>query len=429
MSFDSVALPASDAIADTIAIRAEGLSKHYRVFERPLDRLKQLIVGQRRQYGRSFTALSDVSFSLPKGSVLGVVGNNGAGKSTLLQLICNTLTPSAGTLSVNGRVAALLELGAGFNPEFSGRENIFLNAAVLGLSSEEIKARFDSIVEFSGVGDFIDQPVKTYSSGMYVRLAFSIATSVEPDILVIDEALSVGDGAFARKSFDRIMALRDAGTTILFCSHAMYHIEAICDQALWLEGGRMRMLDKPEIVTKAYAAQLLPASDFSAAQVDTPVAAQPSLAGAGIARLLEIKVYADGQLGKQLRLTAGQSELRVLVRFQFDPALPMPSVAFGIETLSGISVTSGGTLFDGAEPQQQAEGLAEVSLVFPAIALMRGRYRLTIFLACERGIHVYDHALYCAEFEVIHDGAEQGFCFIPHAWNGQTALLVPSAKR
>lgn len=415
--------------SDTIAIHAEGLSKNYTIFERPLDRLKQLIVGNRRQYGKSFAALSDVSFSLPKGSVLGVVGNNGAGKSTLLQLICNTLTPSAGSLSVNGRVAALLELGAGFNPEFTGRENIFLNAAVLGLSSDEIKARFDSIVEFSGVGAFIDQPVKTYSSGMYVRLAFSIATSVEPDILVIDEALSVGDGAFARKSFDRIMALRDAGTTILFCSHAMYHIEAICDQALWLEGGRVRMLDKPEIVTKAYAAELIPANDLPAAIVEASPAANPSFAGTGTARLLDVKVYADGTPGKHLHLTAGQSELRVAVRFQFDPCLPMPTVAFGIETLSGISVTSGGTLFDGAAPQLQAEGLADVSLSFPAIALMRGRYRLTIFLACERGIHVYDHALYCAEIEVLHDGAEQGFCFIPHAWNDNPAILVPPEKQ
>ena len=187
------------------AIRAVGLGKTFAVYERPLDRLWQLLAGHRRQYGKRFPALADISFVLPKGQVLGLVGDNGAGKSTLLQLICKTLTPSTGQLEVHGRVAALLELGAGFNPDFSGRENIYLNAAVLGLTQSEIDQRYAGIVEFSGVADFIEQPVKTYSSGMYMRLAFSIATCVDPDILVIDEALSVGDGAFARKSFDRIM--------------------------------------------------------------------------------------------------------------------------------------------------------------------------------------------------------------------------------
>ena len=202
---------------DELAICAEGLSKVYSMYDRPIDRLKQRFMGGSKQYGRLFTALEGVSFSLPRGQVLGLIGNNGAGKSTLLQVVCGTLAPTAGSLTVNGRIAALLELGAGFNPEFSGRENIFLNAAVIGLSRDEIDARYDEIVDFSGIRDFIEQPVKTYSSGMYVRLAFSIATAVDPDILVIDEALSVGDGSFARKSFDRIMALRERGTTILFC--------------------------------------------------------------------------------------------------------------------------------------------------------------------------------------------------------------------
>ena len=202
-----------------IAIVAEQLGKHYRIYAQAIDRLKQFIWGHRRQYFREFNALTNASFSLKKGEVLGVIGQNGAGKSTLLQLIAGTLTPSQGTLQVNGRVAALLELGAGFNPEFTGAQNIKMYGMLMGLSEQEVEERFDEIVAFSGIEAFIDQPVKTYSSGMFVRLAFSIATSVDPDILIIDEALSVGDGAFARKSFDRIMSLREKGVTIIFCSH------------------------------------------------------------------------------------------------------------------------------------------------------------------------------------------------------------------
>jgi lipopolysaccharide transport system ATP-binding protein len=183
-------------------------------------------------------------------------GHNGAGKSTLLQILSGTLSPSTGDLQVNGRVAALLELGAGFNPEFTGRENLLLNGPLLGLSRAQLAERLQDIIDFSGIGDFIEQPVKTYSSGMFVRLAFSLATSVDPDILVIDEALSVGDGEFSRKSFDRILALRDAGTTILFCSHSMYQIESLCSRALWLDHGRARQFGRPAVVATAYQEHL-----------------------------------------------------------------------------------------------------------------------------------------------------------------------------
>ena len=404
-------------------IRAEGLGKTFAVYERPLDRLWQLLAGGRRQYGQRFSALSDVSFVLPRGKVLGLVGNNGAGKSTLLQLVCKTLTPSAGRLEVNGRVAALLELGAGFNPDFSGRENIYLNAAVLGLSQAEIVARYSSIVEFSGIEDFIEQPVKTYSSGMYVRLAFSIATCVDPDILVIDEALSVGDGGFARKSFDRIMELRATGTTILFCSHSMYHIEAICDQALWLERGRLKMLGAPGEVTRAYGAQLA-APEMTAKVTPGETSANLPPASTGQAQLLTVKASVDGVSGALLQLQAGASTLKVDVTFRCDPALPPPSVAFGLETISGSLVSSGSTLFDGVAPEIAADGLGQTSLVFPHLPLMRGKYRLTVFLACERSIHVYDHALYCAELEVTHGSIEQGVVFLPHAWDDASVVTV-----
>lgn len=410
--------------SEGIAIRAQHLGKTYQLYERPLDRLKQLLVGNLRSYARSFHALKDVSFELQRGEVLGLVGRNGAGKSTLLQLVCGTLTPSTGSVEVNGRIAALLELGAGFNPDFSGRENVFLNAAILGLARSEIENCFDEIVAFSGIGRFIDEPVKTYSSGMYVRLAFAIATSVEPDILVVDEALSVGDGEFARKSFDRIMQLKERGATILFCSHSMYHIEAICNQALWLDHGEMRMWDAPGRVTQAFnTALLLDADTHIAAGAapealpDSERAAAPSAsAPAGQARFARISARSDDMRGEHLCLRSGESTLRVRIEFSSDPTLPPPTLAFGIETSAGLSVTSAGSLYDGVTIARAPDGSATVELVLPKLPLMRGEYSMSLFLGCERMMHIYDHAPHCVRFEVMQPGIEQGLVFIERHW-------------
>ena len=247
--------PAGQALTkpSDLAVEMVDAGKRYELYDRPWDRLRQFFLGKSRPLYKELWALQGVSLALPKGQVLGVVGRNGAGKSTLLQLLCGTLLPSQGSVTTQGRIAALLELGAGFNPEFTGRDNIFLNAAILGLTRQEVLERFDDIVSFSGIEPFfIEQPVKTYSSGMYVRLAFAVATSVDPDILVVDEALSVGDGEFARKSFDRIMQFKDQGKTILFCSHSLYQVEAICSQAIWLDHGRVQMQASPKEVVAAY---------------------------------------------------------------------------------------------------------------------------------------------------------------------------------
>lgn len=404
-------------MSSDVVIRADGLGKTFTLYDRPVDRLLQGLWRGRRTYGRNFVALHDVSFELHRGEVLGIVGRNGAGKSTLLQMICGTLTPSSGSVAVNGRVAALLELGAGFNPDFTGRENVFMNAAILGLREKDIRARFDAIVDFSGVRSFIDQPVKTYSSGMFVRLAFAIATSVDPDILVIDEALSVGDGAFARKSFDRIMALKDQGATILFCSHSMYQIEAICTRALWLEAGVAKMLDVPDRVTKAYQATL----DTEPEHAEPTVQVQP-LAPVGSARLVSVSVAADGVVGRFLRLRAGVADLVVTVHFVADTTLPPPSVAFGLETLAGMPVSSGSTFLDGVSLVVDTHGAGCTCLRFLQLPLMRGNYRLSIFLGCERSIHTYDQAIYCAELQVTDDGPEQGVVFLPRLWNDQVRL-------
>jgi lipopolysaccharide transport system ATP-binding protein len=230
---------------DSDVIRVDRLSKCYQIYDHPHDRLKQFVAPKLRSllrrpplnYFREFWALRDVSFSVGRGETVGIIGRNGSGKSTLLQMICGTLMPTSGSVEVNGRVAALLELGAGFNPEFTGRENVFLNAMILGLSQEEVESRFDDIAAFADIGQFIEQPVKHYSSGMYARLAFAVAINVDPDILVVDEALAVGDEPFQRKCFARIDAIKNRGATILFVSHSGATITNLCDRAILLNAG------------------------------------------------------------------------------------------------------------------------------------------------------------------------------------------------
>lgn len=252
-----------------IAISVQGLSKCYHIYDNPRDRLKQFVMPRigrlysrnSRDYFREFWALRDVSFEVKRGEVVGIVGRNGSGKSTLLQLICGTLSPTIGSIRTYGRIAALLELGSGFNPEFTGRENVYLNAAVLGLDTAEIDRRFDAIAAFAEIGQFMDQPVKTYSSGMAVRLAFAVAINVDPEILVVDEALSVGDELFQRKCFARIEDIRAKGATILFVSHSGGTVIELCDRAVLLDSGEMLASGKPKDVIGRYQKLLYSSAD------------------------------------------------------------------------------------------------------------------------------------------------------------------------
>lgn len=234
------------------AIVVSQLNKKFQIYDKPRDRLLQMLSFGRKHYYREFPAVRDVSFTIEKGQTVGIVGRNGSGKSTLLQLICGTLNPSSGNITTYGRVAALLELGSGFNPEFSGRENVFMNAAVLGLTREETNARFEEIERFAEIGDFIDQPVKTYSSGMMVRLAFAVAINVDPQILIVDEALSVGDERFQRKCFARIEAIKSTGATILFVSHSGNTVIELCDRAILLDGGEKLAEGPPKFIVGQY---------------------------------------------------------------------------------------------------------------------------------------------------------------------------------
>lgn len=398
-------------------VSAENLGKTYHLFDRPADRLKQLLL-PRRQYYREFDAIANVSFELNKGEVLGLVGRNGAGKSTLLQLICGTLSPSRGSIRVTGRIAALLELGAGFNPEFTGRENIYLYASVLGLSQKEIDERYESIVAFSGIREFIDQPVKTYSSGMYVRLAFSIATSIEPDILIVDEALSVGDGAFARKSFDRIMALKEQGTTILFCSHTMFQIETLCSRALWLEGGRVRMDDAPAKVVVAYQSSL---AESEIEELDNKAALAVAPVAEGYARLQGVTVSCDGNRGRKLHAFSGKSKLSVHIDFISDPGMPAPTLAVTVHGLDGATLASTSTLLEGIDVVRNNNGAGWAEVSFEQLPLLKGTYNISAHILCERSLHLYETAAFAALVEVEQDHWEQGLFRIPRQWQAGEA--------
>lgn len=235
-----------------IAIKAKNLSKVYKIFDKPVDRLKEAINPFHKRYSKDFYALNNISFEIKKGDTVGIIGKNGAGKSTLLKIITGVLTPSSGNIQVNGRIASLLELGAGFNPEMTGIENIYMNGTIMGYSKEEMDKKLDSIISFADIGDFINQPVKMYSSGMFARLAFAVNAFIEPDILIVDEALAVGDIFFQNKCFKKFEDLRTKGVTILFVSHDLGSIKQLASKTLWLENGICKMFGETQSVCSNY---------------------------------------------------------------------------------------------------------------------------------------------------------------------------------
>lgn len=419
------------ALPAPVAVQVAGAGKTYRLYQRPADRLLQFLAPATKARFQDFVALEDVSFELRRGEVMGIIGVNGAGKSTLLQLVTGTITPSSGTVQTHGRIAAILELGSGFNPEFSGRENIYLNAATLGLSKAEIEERIDAIIDFAGIGAHINQPVKTYSSGMLVRLAFSIATSVDPDILIIDEALSVGDGAFRRRSFDRIMHIKERGTTILFCSHVLYHVETFCDRALWLHRGKVQKMGKVSEVLAPYQEFIdayekdVNTQPQAAAQQASPTAALPAApAGSfpvGSARINAVTIRLDGQEGADLRGKSLASRLEVEIDFSSDPSLPCPSAALVLSTENGKILASCLSHTQGVIFSRSATGAGVARIAIDRIPLNKGRYRVGAYLFCERGLHGYGMADPAAYIELEHGGHEPGSYLLNGTWKGDEA--------
>jgi lipopolysaccharide transport system ATP-binding protein len=403
------AAPAPGAAAGgEFAVRIDRVGKCYELYDRPQDRLKQTLFRGKRNFFHEFWALRDVSLTVPRGGTLGIIGRNGSGKSTLLQIICGTLAPTAGTVQTDGRVAALLELGAGFHPEFSGRENVYMNARILGLTKEQTDERFDRIAAFADIGSFIEQPVKTYSSGMYVRLAFAVIANVDADILVIDEALAVGDAFFTQKCMRFLRSFREKGT-VIFVSHDAAAVLSLCQRACWLDGGTLRQIGPAKTVNEAYLAELFgelnrqraqeapsspttvaegqaAASAVTATDASTigvaPVAPGESF-GEGGARILGVDLLDRTAGNKVTKLAEAGHTVTLRVHFRALEDLLQPIVGFYFKDRLGQNLFGQNTTCAyGDNPPPMRTGDDRIaSFTFEMPVLQQGQYTVTVAVA------------------------------------------------
>ncbi len=385
------------------AIEVKNIAKSYRLYQKPVDRLKELIL--RKACHQTFPSLQQVSFVLPQGGILGIVGDNGAGKSTLLKILAGILTPSAGEVKTHGRVAALLELGAGFHPEFTGRQNIHLNATLLGLSDAEIRQKEQAIIDFSELQQSIDRPVKTYSSGMYVRLAFSIATLVDPDILIIDEALSVGDAHFQKKCINRMMEYKNKGKTILFCSHSLYMVQQLCDSALWLEQGQVRMQGDVFPVVDAYMEWIRQREAMESEQPNDSHDLQP---------VWIKKIRICDAMGTEINQINTGDELYLNIEVDSHKTY-VGSIGVALHRSDQVSVFGASTLRDGLPACQFKTGF-KARLHLPFVPLLSGQYNFLVVLFDETGLHI--HQKQNSDFITVsnHSG-EVGLVSLQRTWH------------
>jgi ABC-type polysaccharide/polyol phosphate transport system ATPase subunit len=399
------------------AVRAVDVSKHYDVYRRPIDRVLEIFTRAPRH--QTFQALDRVSFDVHRGETVGIIGQNGAGKSTLLKLLCGVTRPGSGTFETHGTIASILELGTGFHPEFTGRDNAALNAAILGLSPAEIRARLPAILEFSELGTFLDRPVKTYSSGMYMRLAFSVAVNVDPDILVIDEALAVGDGHFQKKCIDKIREFQEAGKTILFCSHALYYISSICNRVLWLDQGKAMAFGPAPDVVHAYETFLLerdrelPGSEVPAVDASTPV------------RLREIVVCGSDGLPRD-RFARGE-DVHVRMRVEADdPRQPVHVIVGVHRAADDLQCFAVGTHADGVAPLSGRHEY-DITVRLLGLPLLRGDYSIIAFVGDEHAITVFDRRDVRPAFSMTGERFEIGLIEVAHRWELEPAEVAVSA--
>lgn len=386
------------------AISVTGVTKDYPVFRSPRERLMSLLKPGASQPNRVFRALDNVSLKVPRGETIGIIGRNGAGKSTLLQILCGTVSPSSGSVAIRGRFAALLELGAGFNPDFNGRENVYLNASLLGLSRVEIDERLEGIREFADIGDFFDRPVKTYSSGMYVRLAFAVAIHTEPDVLIIDEALSVGDIRFQMKCLERIEALRSRGATILFVSHSMEQIKRFCQTAVWMESGRVKLSGEASFVADRFRDHEIGAGEHAAMAVE-----QRSVAHGVPAFVQTVSISRE--------FMAPFEPLTVDVSYEIrDERVEGFLLGVAIKGMDGQHIFGPNTHLERVDiPKTQ--GSHCVSYHIPSMPLLSGTYRLDVGLFTDKGLVCLDYLSDIVRFTVSAPYFSEGVVYIPHEWH------------
>ncbi|NWA02616.1 ABC transporter ATP-binding protein [Pseudomonas gingeri] len=428
-------------MSSEFAVQVAGLGKCFHIYDRPQDRLWQMLSARKKQRYRELWAVKDVSLTIEKGETIGIIGRNGSGKSTLLQLICGTLGASSGTVTCNGRIAALLELGSGFNPDFTGRENVFLNGAILGLSRAEIAKRFDDIADFAGIGDFIDQPTRTYSSGMLMRLAFAVSVWVEPDILIVDEALAVGDASFQFKCLQRLEALTQRGTTLLFVSHDMSMVKRFCKRALYLRNGLVRANGPPEDVAELYLLDMRDEQRRWASGDTVIVSPKEHLANTGgIAfgtnegRILSACfINTEG-----LHSTFIHDEMiEVRIEALIHESITLPSISLTIQE-ARLLVIGGANL--ALEPQASREGWRKASITarFPS-RFAAGRYYITLKLMnghTEETAHLIEKQVALLTFDtLVANNAFLGLVDLgieplpPMAANSNASTPEPEAER
>ena len=408
------------------AIRVEGVGKLFRR-TMPGDRfrtLKSALVGGSLttdlKSDEAIAALREVDFTVDKGEAFGVIGGNGSGKSTLLKMVAGMLKPSAGRIVVDGRVAALIELGAGFHPEISGRENVFINGAVLGLSRRQVERRYDEIVEFAGLGDFMEEPVKNYSSGMYVRLGFAVAVHTEPDVLLVDEVLAVGDEAFAHRCIRRIEEFLAQGRTLLLVSHSLDLVEGVCDRVLWLENGVQRLIGTPRRVIDAYrqAVAETEGEEHQAASRQRQSAAEvgpegePLRWGSREAEITSVRIL--GPEGERYHLESGES---ATFEIRATAAQPLADFVFGVAVSTPRGIECWGTNTDlGGLVPDSFEGEATVRLTCPSLRLAPGDYVVDAAVHSRDGAP-YDYQRRVVTFTVSSRARGVGVYFPEHRWD------------
>jgi len=372
-----------------IALRVDDVTKTFRVHQERASSLKQYIASGGRNRYDEFFALRNVSFDVRAGEAVGIIGHNGSGKSTLLKCMAQILTPNAGRIEVHRKMAALLELGAGFHQELSGRDNVFLNASILGMGRKEIAERFDEIVDFSGLHDFIDTPVKTYSSGMYVRLAFAVAINVDPELLLIDEILAVGDVTFQQKCMEKFVDFRTQGRTLVLVTHDATTVREFCDRAIWLDHGSVKRDGDPAEVVDEYTETMLGG--------ETTEGAEGIRRGDGKIRVTRTELLVDGVPVDRLRTG---DDLTVRLHYRASEPVPKPVFALTVASLAGAALTAPSTR-DAGDVPDTLSGSGHVDVLFEQIPLLPSRYVLHTEITGWGRQHIYDHVQNALTFDVI----------------------------
>ena len=384
------------------------LGKCYKLYTRPFDRIKEIFSSNKRVYHNDFWALQAVSVTISPGQSCGIVGRNGAGKSTLLKLISGVTRPSHGSVQVNGRMGALLELGTGFHPEYTGRENIYFSAAMIGLEREETAAIVPEIIDFAELADFIDQPVKTYSSGMFMRLGFAVATSIRPDILITDEVLAVGDEAFQKKCIRRMEEFLAQGKTLLFCSHSMYHVRKLCQKAVWLDRGQVRAWGEASEVTNAFEDYL---RDVDIQEVQKQAEARQSTDASAHSRLRQVRLLNEQD---QEVSAFGMGETTRLEIIAETPDGQAPVISVGCVRNDKTAIYGIFSDIDQIEPRRVDARTFRIVYEVYDLSLLPGSYTFRVHVLDPPGLRMFDTVE--KDFSVRGDTRELGICRLPHRW-------------